>query len=145
MTEGTSQRHRINLVFQMVNEVLVKKLWLLITIATLLLVFIPAPTASGASICSSIQNQQDYFEEGWDRGDWTTLSEIVKYHRYIELILRNPQCVSSRDFRNAREFVAHTLENCPPRKGVLLDLYGLKSMKMQCAWASKTQKKYRLL
>jgi hypothetical protein len=100
----------------------------------------PIHAASSTSICTQIQDRKDYFKLNADR-DWTTLSETIKYEKYIELILKNPGCVSSLDFRNAKTYVESIIQNCPPRKGTLLDLYGIKTMKQMCNWAGKTKVK----
>jgi hypothetical protein len=97
-------------------------------------------SAQGASLCRQIQDKRDYFRLSVDR-DWSTLSETLKYEKYIELVLKNPRCVSSVDYRNAKEYVQDIIENCPPKKGSLMDLYGKKTLKQMCNWAGKTKKK----
>jgi hypothetical protein len=97
-------------------------------------------SAQGASVCTQIQDKKEYFTLSVDR-DWSTLSETIKYEKYIELVLRNPRCVGSLDFRNAKEYVGNIIQNCPAKKGTLMDLYGKKTLKQMCDWANKTKKK----
>jgi hypothetical protein len=100
----------------------------------------PIHAAPSTSICTQIQDRKDYFKINVDR-DWSTLSETIKYQKYVELVLKNPGCVSSMDFRYAKGYIEDIIQNCPPRKGTLMDLYGIKTLKQMCNWASNTKKR----
>ena len=101
----------------------------------------PIHPAQGASVCTQIQDRKDYFKLNANK-DWSTVSETIKYQKYIELVLKNPGCVSSIDFRNAKGYVEGFLESCPPKKDhILIGVYGMKTLKQMCNWSGQTKKK----
>lgn len=94
--------------------------------------------SEASSICTKIQNQKEYHRNS--ERTWNTITEVLKYERYIESVLRNPQCVSTQDFVRAKEYVRDVLYHCPPRPGSMLDLFGKKTLTQMCSWAKKVQK-----
>ena len=117
-----------------------KKLTTVLIYLFLTVFALPNAVANNDSKCTQIQNQKDYFRISEPTFSST---ETIKYEKYIELILKNPRCVSSRDYKNATGFVKSLLGyGCPPKlSSTLLDLYGKKTLLQLCSWAKVTAKR----
>ena len=111
----------------------------LLVLSLILYSLLPIHTAQSASVCTQIQDRKEYFKQSWDK-NWSTATEVIKYQKYIKLVLRNPRCVSSIDLQNAQNYVGDVLKFCPPKKDhVYIGIFGMKVLKQQCRWASKTK------